>query len=151
MYGFGSNYLGYLNDGGASAVNRPPTFTGDDAASRTRAWISRDQWNDYKNRFAPREDELLDKVTGAELLDERLSAISVNNKRAYESATLGAEMRRDRYGLNPSAMQRSAIDRNLHTNSVLTEIDSKNKTRQHIDDRNINVLGGGTARHAIGE
>ena len=120
-------------------------------ASKTRAWMTRDVWRDYQERFQPYEARLLDAVTGEELLDERLSAISINNQAAFDAASQASELSRARYGTARPAVHQQAADRNMHNAQVVSRINAENQTRTHIDDRDMNALAGSGSRQAMGE
>ncbi|MEM1152765.1 MAG: hypothetical protein AAGI44_01400 [Pseudomonadota bacterium] len=120
-------------------------------ASKTQAYIARDAWEDYQRTYQPYEADLISDITGSELLDQRLAAITVNNDRAFDVATMDAEMRRGRYGVQQTGQAAAIDDRQMATARVTSEIDAANKTRTHIDDRNLNILAGADsgARTAI--
>lgn len=122
------------------------SFGHDKYAQKNRAWLAREQWEDYQARFQPVEDELIDAVTGSELLDERLGKISINNRKAFDAAAVSAEQFRQRYGINQTEAQRSTNQNNQQLAMAKTTANAMNKTREHIHDRNMAVIGGGQSR-----
>lgn len=118
----------------------------DKYAQKTRAWLSREQWADYQNRFQPYEDELIDAVTGTELLDERLSQIKINNSKSFAAAATANDQFRNRYGMTQTDPQRTANQNNQHLAMAKANADAMNQTRTHIHDRNMAIIGGGEAR-----
>lgn len=147
LYGDFSNYgttAGYSQD------PRPSNPNSDTYAQDTRAWLYRDQWGDYQNRFMPYEDKLIDAVTGSQMLDERLSAIKINTKESFDAAQLSNQQVQARYGMAQTDAQKSTQDRNMAIAQSKVHANSANQTRRHIDDRNLAVMGGGNMRQAIG-
>lgn len=130
----------------------PPTNRSSDTyAQDTNAWIHRQQWQDYKDRFQPVERQLIDETMGTELLDQRLSAISANADDAFSSAEVNAEVTRRRYGIDPSLQEEQSQSRALDLGRSQAIADAKNNTRTAVYDRNLETLAGGssTANKAI--
>lgn len=160
-------FLNNYSDVGVSIAEQYPDLAGDirpttalnsirpgdkKFASKTRAAMAREVWEDYQNRFEPYEQQLIDQVQNPEeLLDERLSAITINNKAAFQSAEAGTDMMRQRYGVTPSGPQSRVENRDMQRSAVLSAVDGRNNTRTHVQDRNMAVIAGGGARQAIQE
>jgi hypothetical protein len=128
-----------------------PVFSGDHAGADQRAWLARSQWADYQRRFQPVEDQLIDAVTGTEMLDKRLSAISVNNKSAFDAAAQNTAMTRQRYGINPSQQQQASLSNMDAIAATRADADARNNIRTATYDRNMAAIAGGSssARTAI--
>lgn len=120
-------------------------------ASKMRAAMARDVWEDYQNRYEPYEEALIQEVTNPlEELDERLSAIKINNRQSFQSAREDMNMARGRYGVGDQGVQRRAAEyRGMRQAAVMSEVDARNNTRTHIMDRNMAVIAGGGSRQAI--
>lgn len=153
------SYFDVMNDAqagqdgnfGQSTAGYMPSFSGDHAAQDQRAWLARAQYADYQNRFQPVEDQLIDAVTGTEMLDKRLSAISVNNKSAFDAAAQNSAMTRQRYGINPSQQQQSSQSNMDALAATRADADARNNIRTATYDRNMAAIAGGSssARTAI--
>ncbi len=128
--------------------NPRPTvsFGNDKYAQKNRAWLARENWDDYQARFQPYEDKLIDAVTGTEMLDERLGAIKINNNKAFMAAADDANQYRMRYGVQQSEAQKTQDQNNQQMAMAGANASAMNQTRTHIKDRNMAVIGGGEAR-----
>lgn len=142
QYGWGAQY-------GASGTPMPTNTGSDKYAQNMRAWLAREEWADYQQRFAPIEQRLIDETMGRELLDERLSAVQVNQSRAQQASAQMDSMLNRRYGIQPSTQQRSVMDTGRALDVARGTADAKNNLRTHVYDRNMAVLGGGGARADI--
>lgn len=95
--------------GGIGVSSLPPIFG--NSADAINARITRDQFQDYQERFAPIEAEFI-----GELMDENYVTRGVDNtrdrvKQAHESAIGVSERDISRAGLNVTPRQREAIER----------------------------------------
>ena len=133
-----------------SSLPRPSASNNKEFASETRAYLNREIYNDYKRRFEPHEQQLLDAVTGKELLNERLSAIRINERNAFASSQGNANRSMGRYGLTSSDGVKRSSDLNTSLARASTLASSENSTRQHIHDRDMTIIAGGNSqRRAI--
>lgn len=122
-----------------------PQFTGKNSAALTRAWLARSEFNDWQNRYMPREIELLDRVSkeGAiEELNTRLGDIHADTKLAYEANKKAVDMTKQRYGVETDAALQASQNRRGGIAQSLSEVDAINRTRDSISTRNANVIGG---------
>ena len=154
---FGANYADKKRDSIAAqqayGFSSPPPLQGsDNYAKDTYAWITRENYEDYQNRFLPHEQQLLDAVTGRQLLDERLSQININEHNAFQS-TRGATQRRERrYGVLNDQRQDSANEVANHLARSSAVDSAQNQTRQAVQDRNMAMITGAPSqRQAIPE
>lgn len=142
--GYGGGYGGGSTYFQGSYYSRPTDRSSDTYAQDMRAFLARSEYQDYLTRFAPIEEQLINTVMGTEQLEERLSAISVNNQNARATAEASMQMQQQRYGVaaNPAqaAQQRASMDRT----AALSQANAMNQTRTHIFDRNMNALSGGS-------
>ena len=109
-----------------------------------RAYLAREEYQDYLTRFAPVEEELINDVMGTEQLNERLSAITVNGNMARQTAGSNMQMISERYGVSQSAQQQSQSNMAMDRNQALAQANGMNQTRTHLFDRNMNALAGGS-------
>lgn len=128
------------------ALGNAPNDRGSDTyAQRMNAWLNRQQWEDYKTRFQPVERQLIDETMGQDLLDERLSSISATADKSFDSAMLGADITRSRYGIDQGESQAQSELRKMMSQKTTSIADAKNNTRTHIYDRNMETLAGGSS------
>jgi hypothetical protein len=140
--GYGrSNYRTF---NGAGNYQRPTDRNSDTYAQDMRAFLAREEYNDYLTRFAPVENELIDSVMGTEMLDQRLSAISVNSDTARKTAENNMRMVSQRYGVTQSGTQQRQNNMAMDRTQAIAEANGMNQTRTHIFDRNMNALAGGS-------
>lgn len=131
-----SGYQGYV-----------PEFTGDKAAQKTRAWIANSEWLDYQSRYAPREEALVQRLgnEGAvEEINRRLGEIRGTAGASYASSLGDTFRRMARYGIgnSMSTEARTQLANEGGANMARSVIDAENNVRQHITDRNMNMIAG---------
>jgi len=121
-----------------------PVWGDDDYASKMRAWIARQEWQDYLARFAPVEEELLGMVGNKELLNSELEQADKNMQSSFRTAEQMQNIERQRYGL-------ALNDRNAIRNKAALELEKTAATAQALNDvraaakdRDLAILGGGT-------
>ncbi len=142
-YGRDGDNGGY-NGGYYSSATRPMDRNSDTYAQDMRAYIARQEYQDYLRRFAPVEQELINTVMGTEQLEERLSAISVNSDQARSTAENNMQMVAGRYGTSQTQSQQQQNNMSMNRMQALSEANGMNQTRTHIYDRNMNALSGGS-------
>lgn len=149
--GYSAPIKEYAPPSSGDFINPRPnvSFGHDDYAKKNRAWLAREKWDDYVQRFQPKEDELLDAVTGEDLLNQRLSSIKIDNSKAFDSALTSANQMRSRYGVNQSQAEKQYEQRSYGLEMAKANAGAMNKTRVHINDRNMQAVGGSGARQAI--
>ncbi|MBL0487397.1 hypothetical protein JD511_20835, partial [Aeromonas caviae] len=68
-------------------------------AADTYAKITREQYQDWKTRFYPKQQELMELATNGQLLREQLGRVDENNANALRSAQQATANRNARMGL----------------------------------------------------
>lgn len=138
-----------LSQPGTSGSPPPSNVHSDRYAQDMRAWLAREEWADYQQRFAPIERQLVDETMGRQLLDQRLAAVSVNQGRAHLASRQMEDMFNRRLGIRPSEQQQAVMDTGRALDFARGNADLRNNLRTHVHDRNMQVLGGGGARQDI--
>lgn len=140
-----------LNPQQSSARAMPTNRDSDTYAQDMRAYLAEQEYADYISRFRPIERDYVNRVMNpVEDLDERLSKISINNRRAVEASAMNRGVMMGRYGISDNNAEASFNQGQAQRTSALSEIDAKNNTRTHIADRNMSALaGGGAVRNDI--
>ena len=113
------------------------------SASDTYAHLVREQWQDYKTRFTPWEDHLINLANGQEdnLLSEQRASNAVNNSFGLAQASLGRD--RSRLGITLTDEEKANETRlgaglqSAATNAAVL------KARLHAKDRDNSLLSGG--------
>ncbi|WP_251878985.1 hypothetical protein [Grimontia kaedaensis] len=105
-------------------------------ASDTYAEITRNMYDDWLNRFYPKQVELLQKSQSGQLLNEQLARVDSNANDAGASAKLSEANKMARYGLTPEG--------DVHRNAKLSlaKVAAKNGLRDHERDRSMQTLAG---------
>ena len=119
-----------------------PNRSGDNAASQTRADLARQQWEDYKARFQPVEDELFRRYSSRDDLNDMLGDARDTTNAQFGIARAGMERNAGRYGLNRTQRQKGARDDQLGLAKALTTTNLENTTRQQWEDERNRLLTG---------
>jgi hypothetical protein len=128
-----------------------PTFTGRNQASDTWAWITRAQWADYLNRFAPREDALLNMTTymNPALAQQEISKAKAEAGQAYDAASRMGDQYMSRYGAALTSGQQASQNRADSLGRSASVVDAANRITQKLIDQNREIaLGAGNAVNA---
>ena len=112
-------------------------------ASDKYANIVRQQYTDWKTRFYPKQQELMELATNGQLLREQLGRVDENNANALRSAQQATANRNARMGV---ATTTNANDNSSSLNTSLAVAAAKNGTRSAAEERNLSILAGSTAR-----
>ncbi|MBY6105034.1 hypothetical protein KUW19_00895 [Ferrimonas balearica] len=124
-------------------------YTGDKAAQKTYADLTRAQWEDYKKRFLPVQKDYMDAVTSGKMLDEQLGRITTNVDNAFSSAAQAQQINQQRYGIKTNSTQDAASARsNAFAQSAATA-QAMNTTRQGAEDTMNAFMEGSGARNAV--
>lgn len=105
-------------------------------ASDTYAQISRDQYNNWLNRFYPEQQKLLATTTNADLLNEQLGRVDSNFDTSAAAAETATNNQMARYGIsNDNSNSNNAA-------TSLAKVSSKNSLRDYESDRSMSTLSG---------
>lgn len=124
-------------------------YSGDRAAEYTYRDLYRAMYDDWKARYQPYQEMLINAATSTEMLDEQLSRISATTNRTTKQAEQNAAMARQRYGIQETQTQQSANDSRMGINAALASVNAKNSVRQDAYDNYQNVMLGGGLRPEI--
>lgn len=112
-------------------------------ASDTYAQITRDQYNDWLTRFYPKQLELMQYATDGTLMNQQLARADQNSQQSLNSAVVGAANQQARYGTMNNNSE--SADNGLSLKSALATAGSKNGIREAQQERELNILTGGSA------
>lgn len=117
-------------------------------AADTYAKITREQYQDWKTRFYPKQQELMELATNGQLLREQLGRVDENNANALRSAQQATANRNARMGLGTSS---NANDNSQGLRMALMTAGTENGLREQERTRQMGILTGADAglREAI--
>lgn len=120
----------------------------DHYASDLLASITRGMWDDYKDRFLPIEDMLIDKALNPDVAG-RTAAASQHVNKAYD---VSGKMLTDKfhsYGLEMTPEQKKSYGRQSNLSRGLADVQAQNRTRANIRDEQMQILTGLAPRSDI--
>ncbi|WP_111873631.1 hypothetical protein [Aeromonas bivalvium] len=116
-------------------------------AADTYAEITRDQYQDWKARFYPKQQELMALATNGQLLRDQLGRVEENNTNALRSAQQATANRNARMGVG----SKSNGDNSQGLRMALMTAGTENGLREQEQARQVGILTGADAglREAI--
>lgn len=132
--------------GAAYYKNTMGTNSGDpNYASNLRAGIAREEWEDYKKRFQPKENQLLDIANNPQgfVQQQNTEALGAINK-AYEGAMPQMTREYGRFGMTYTPDQKNELQRRLSNNQGLAQVQGLNTSTRLANDQVLGLMGGGT-------
>tara|TARA_R110000803_G_scaffold106733_1_gene174817 strand:+ start:9264 stop:9836 length:573 start_codon:yes stop_codon:yes gene_type:complete len=117
--------------------------TDKDYASKTRAAITREQWEDYKARFQPYEDRLAAIYNNGGLLEGEAERIPEAVNQSFSTMRGIADRNLSRYGITPTSDQSVSRDRMAGLDQVLAQVDAQNNLMATADQRKDKIMTGG--------
>lgn len=115
------------------------------SARSTQAALSRAEWNDYKKRFFPLEENLINRYDNASLRNQAMAENHNATNNAF-NVDRGVQARRlSRYGTSLSADQQAAQNRENQVARVASLTDVRNLTRDAYADIDQQILSGSSA------
>ncbi|ELC7279667.1 hypothetical protein RJO76_000691 [Aeromonas veronii] len=115
-------------------------------AADTFAQITRESYQDWKDRFYPKQKELMELATNGKLLQEQLGRVDENNANALRSAQQATANRNARMGVSSNAN-----DNSQGLRAALMTAGTENGLREQEQARQMGILTGADAglREAI--
>ncbi|QHC08892.1 hypothetical protein GRF56_16535 [Aeromonas veronii] len=115
-------------------------------AADTFAQITRESYQDWKNRFYPKQKELMELATNGKLLQEQLGRVDENNANTLRSAQQATANRNARMGVS-----NNANDNSQGLRAALMTAGTENGLREQEQARQMGILTGADAglREAI--
>lgn len=118
------------------------------SARDTQAALARAEWNDYKNRFFPLEENLINRYDNANLRNMAMAENHNATNTAFD-VDRGVQARRlSRYGTSLSADQQAAQDRENQVSRVAALTDVRNLTRDAYSDIDQQILFGSSSSNS---
>lgn len=119
-----------------SVVSVPGQISISSKAATNYANVTRAQYDDWLERFYPRQKELMESTQTGALLKEQLARVDDNFASANQSAQIASNNQMARYGLAASE------DSTSQAKSSLANVVSKNSLRENEKERALSVLSG---------
>ncbi|ALN97647.1 hypothetical protein ACV1CZ_10530 [Aeromonas caviae] len=115
-------------------------------AADTFAQITRESYQDWKDRFYPKQKELMELATNGKLLQEQLGRVDENNANALRSAQQATANRNARMGVSSNTN-----DNSQGLRAALMTAGTENGLREQEQARQMGILTGADAglREAI--
>jgi hypothetical protein len=122
----------------------PPEFGGEDQASDTWAWITRAQWADYLDRFAPREEQLLAMSTyfNPALAKEEINKAKRASGSAFDTSQRMQQQYESRYGAGALGGEQAYDQRVASIGKSAAIVDAANRITQKLIDQNREIAVG---------
>ena len=114
----------------------------------TYAKITREQYQDWKTRFYPKQQELMGLATNGQLLRDQLGRVDQNNQHSLAAAKQATDNRMARMGV---ATSQNANDNSQGLRMSLMTAGTENGLREQEQSRQMGILTGADAglREAI--
>ena len=107
--------------------------------------LYRREFEDYKKRFYPHEDKLIDFATNSQTVDDALQRTSASFDNAARLADSSFAQHKQRYGINETARQKINRERTTSLNNAAARVYGLNQTRRAVEDLQNQVLSGDMA------
>lgn len=111
-----------------------------DSFANTQADLTRQQWEGFKTRYLPVQDELLTLANSDQLVTEQLDRNKFNVDNSFSLAKQGEDIRMGRYGLTPENSTQSKNNTGLLKS--LTTASVNNETRGAAEDLQTKIITG---------
>ncbi|WP_429024672.1 hypothetical protein [Aeromonas veronii] len=111
-------------------------------AADTYAKITREQYQDWKTRFYPKQKELMELATNGKLLQDQLGRVDGNNANALRSAQQATANRNARMGVAAPSL---ASDNSQGLRSALMTAGTENGLREQEQARQMGIFTGADA------
>jgi len=141
---------GFLSQAAENASEKAEPTIRTGSYKDAMADLTRAQWDDFKTRYLPVQDDLLALANNDQLLTEQLDRNKHNIDNSFSLADQGESIRMGRYGLAPDNTQQSKNNNSLLKG--LTTASVNNETRSSVDDlQNKIITGQGGAPKALAD
>jgi len=124
-------------------IDPSQAFAGDQGASELFGQLSRAQWQDWKNRFAPYVTRLSEEATDPNAAADAAAQAKSSMGLAFDSAQTVADQQREAYGLSLNPDQIQAQERAQKVNRSAATVSAGNEARISALDRQQSILAGG--------
>lgn len=135
------------SDNGLSHVTptdgTPQTLSQNGDAHDQIGEVHRAQWEDYKRRFRPAEDALMDMTNDPQAEQRMQGRVRQDMGQTYDSMEGQRERRMEGMGVNMTGAQEMALGRQNALDQAAASAGAMNTARTGIEDRNQAAMVGG--------
>lgn len=118
-------------------------FSGDQGASSVLGKLYRAQWDDWKKRFQPYVTKLADFSSDKNYAAGQGANAAASVGQSYSNAAKGLAMQREGMGVNRTASQQAAEQRQLNLGEAADSASAYNEAKMSARDMQDQVLAGG--------
>lgn len=111
-----------------------------ESATHIQARLSREEYDDYLQRFRPIEDQYASEIFNPTLSQARVGRADQFVTQGFNQARQSNARNLGRYGLSFNPAQQRTYDRESARNETLSRINAKNQTRQLNEERDLGHL-----------
>lgn len=111
-------------------------------ASQVLGDLSRAQWDDWKERFAPRIEQLADIAKDTALPGEMAAQSMTAVGNSFDNSRRSLGMKQAGLGIQLSAEEQGAQDRKMALSEAAAKTNSANKARASTQDMQQSILAG---------
>lgn len=115
-------------------------------ASDTLSAINKSQWEDYKQRYIPIENELMDAYDNPELRQERMAAVTNDAATASDNAQRMTSLSLSRYGQADTSAGDARASQLTKASNI---VDARNVNRQQMNSRDQLLISGGLTSRGV--
>lgn len=130
---------GYVPDYDPTFVNKAH---GDKQARKTMGRLTRAEWEDYKRRFRPIEDELIGMVGDSNTMSQDVGRSVSSVNQAFDTTQGQRRRQNSRYGIPSDSAEMQDVDRQMGLAQTKATTEAANRTRRRVKDRNMRVMAG---------
>jgi hypothetical protein len=124
-------------------ISNDPTKFG--SASWHIGELTRKEWEDYKTRFQPYDQKLINIATGKEDNEAAIARARGLASASFDNSNWMKVRNRERLGLSSTADEMNSSMRMRDTNKTLAELSAVNNTRLAGEDRDMKIMSGNAA------
>lgn len=128
----GLGFTGYIYD-------PTPVVNDDYDPDRVFADITRDKFKFYEDIYSDFEDDLLDRYGNEETVRREVDMAGEYVDESFDRTRAGANTKRMNYGVQLTPQQKYAADRLSNLNRIGAKVDTKNLSRESIDERRAQI------------
>lgn len=118
---------------------------GDEAAAENQADLARAEYDDYKRRFVPIENELINQIGNRGLYAENANRASSAVADAYAGTAGEYQRGLSRYGVTQTGEEQANQSRQMGLSMAANTAEAVNRSRANTKNRSTQVLAGGIA------
>ena len=125
------------------------TSGGSESAQKNRAKVARAEFEDWKTRFRPVEQELIGQIGDPGVYRENVDRATESVDTAFTTGAGETQRNLSRYGVQPSAIESTQQQRQYGLSKAKATAEAANRSRSAVKNREMQVMAGGLAPRDI--